>query len=148
MTEIKWTIKKFADLSNLELFEIARLRIEVFVTEQKITEPELDDVDLTAYHVFGTAPDGTIVAVSRFFFEDGKLLVGRVAVKESYRREHLGSKMMGALEEYVKDNQLTDAIYLHAQLYIKDFYANLGYEVAGPVFYEAGIDHVMMKKEV
>lgn len=44
--------KKIADMSGQEMYCIARLRIDTFVTEQKITEPELDDQDLTAIQVF------------------------------------------------------------------------------------------------
>lgn len=145
---ITWHIKPFDELTTIELFGIARLRIAVFVTEQKITEPELDNQDLDSYHVFGTDEHGNVVGVARFFYEDGKLLIGRVAVDQNLRHEHLGSKMLLAIEDYVRANNLADTIYLHSQLYIKDFYLSLGYETVGEVFLEADIEHVMMAKKL
>ncbi|APT18976.1 acetyltransferase [Amylolactobacillus amylotrophicus DSM 20534] len=145
---ITWHIKPFNKLSTMELFGLVRLRIAVFVTEQQITEPELDDQDLESYHVFGTDETGRVVGVARFFFEDSKLLVGRVAVDQSLRHAHIGSRMLIAIEDYVREHNLAETIYLHAQLYIKDFYLSLGYEPIGDIFLEADIKHIMMAKKL
>ena len=45
-------VKHFNELSAREVFCLSRIRDDVFVAEQEITVPELDDQDLSAYHVF------------------------------------------------------------------------------------------------
>jgi len=43
-------IKKFDELTLNELYNILKLRSEVFVVEQKCIYQDLDDVDKTSYH--------------------------------------------------------------------------------------------------
>lgn len=53
MTESeKFTFKTVAQMTGREMFCVARLRIDTFVTEQEITVPELDDEDLDAIQVY------------------------------------------------------------------------------------------------
>lgn len=42
--------KHFSELSAEELFEIYKLRVSVFVVEQKCPYQEMDDADRAAYH--------------------------------------------------------------------------------------------------
>ena len=35
---------------------------------------------------------------------------------------------------------------LHAQSYVSAFYSALGYQGEGPPFFEAGIEHILMRK--
>ena len=44
--------KHFNDLTNRELYEILRLRFEIFVMEQECIYQDLDRLDCDAYHVF------------------------------------------------------------------------------------------------
>lgn len=125
-------VKHFSELSPREVFCLSRIRDEVFVAEQKITVPELDDTDLEAYHVFLLNDEATdALAAARFFLEDGKYLIGRVAVQKAARRQGLA-----------------DAVYLHAQAQAIPFYLANGYETAGEPFMEAGIAHQLMKKQL
>lgn len=142
-------VKHFTELSPREVFCLSRIRDEVFVAEQKITVPELDDTDLEAYHVFLLNDEATdALAAARFFLEDGKYLIGRVAVQKAARHQGLASKMMQAIESYLKNQQLADAVYLHAQEQAVPFYQANGYEKVGAPFIEAEITHQMMKKSL
>lgn len=51
-------VKHFSELSAQELFEIYKLRVSVFVVEQKCYYQEVDDADKTAYHVWLRDGDG------------------------------------------------------------------------------------------
>src|SRR5688500_18069611 len=46
-----FTIKKFSQLSTRELFEVYKLRSQVFVVEQNCVYQDVDDKDLEAAHV-------------------------------------------------------------------------------------------------
>lgn len=142
-------VKHFSELSPREVFCLSRIRDEVFVAEQKITVPELDDTDLEAYHVYLLNDEATdALAAARFFLEDGKYLIGRVAVQKAARRQGLASRMMAAIEQYVRGHGLADAVYLHAQAQAIPFYLANGYETAGEPFMEAGVAHQLMKKQL
>ena len=141
-----FTLKKIDEMSGRELFCTERLREETFVTEQKITLPELDDQDLIAIQAYRLNDDQTnALATCRIFEEDGKWMLGRVAVSKAARGMHLGSKMVEAVQEYLREKGVA-ALYCHAQMRVEPFYAKLGYQEIGEPFEEAGIQHIMMKK--
>ena len=116
-------VKHFKELSKEELFEIYKLRVAVFVVEQNCPYQEIDDTDLVSYHVYLKEED-RIVAYLRAIpqgisFEDASL--GRViAVK---RRCGLGTKIVKAGIEVVKEKFKTDKITIEAQVYAKSLYA-------------------------
>ncbi|MEY3376919.1 MAG: hypothetical protein RL463_1229, partial [Bacteroidota bacterium] len=64
MEKIDWSLKKFEDLSALELYEILRLRSEVFVVEQNCVFLDMDDKDQFSQHLQGRI-DGQLAAVVR-----------------------------------------------------------------------------------
>ena len=45
-------VKKFDELTVHELYDILKLRVDVFVVEQECPYPEIDDKDQNAYHVY------------------------------------------------------------------------------------------------
>ena len=109
-----FTLKKIDEMSGRELFCTERLREETFVTEQKITLPELDDQDLIAIQAYRLNDDQTnALATCRIFEEDGKWMLGRVAVSKAARGMHLGSKMVEAVQEYLREKGVA-ALYCHA----------------------------------
>ena len=50
---MKVYVKKFTELTTIELYYILQLRSEVFVVEQKCIFQDLDNKDQIAYHVLG-----------------------------------------------------------------------------------------------
>lgn len=66
---MEWKLKKFDDLTLDELYEILKLRSEVFVVEQDCVYQDLDDKDQLSYHLF-LENDGEAVAVSRIIPEN------------------------------------------------------------------------------
>jgi len=45
-------VKSFQELSKLELYNILKLRAEVFIVEQNCVYQDIDDKDFKALHVF------------------------------------------------------------------------------------------------
>ena len=122
------------------------LRLQVFVEEQGVpVELEVDDLDATAFHAIATL-DGVVVATGRLLTDTpGHGLIGRMAVAESHRRQGIGAGILALLEAEASARGMT-RITLHAQSYVKEFYAGRGYEEEGEPFMEAGIQHVLMRK--
>lgn len=131
-----------------EFFCVERLRTNTFVTEQKITLPELDDQDLSAVQVYLLNNEKTLaLATCRIFKKNGQWMLGRVAVDKDTRGQHLGQQMMEQVHEYLKRKGAAN-LMCHAQYTAKPFYEKLGYQTFGDIFYEGGVKHVMMKKEL
>ena len=55
---MKLFVKHFSELTARELYEIYKLRVSVFVVEQKCYYQEVDDADKDAYHVWLRDEDG------------------------------------------------------------------------------------------
>lgn len=131
------------------------IREIVFIEEQQVPrEIERDDEDPTAYHLLaqvGGHAVGTGRLVERKTPPRGETgrwgQVGRMAVLVSHRKRNVGAKILAALEEEARRRGL-DGIVLHAQVYAHGFYQKMGYEDASPIFDEAGIPHVEMRKRL
>lgn len=138
--------KKVDAMTGRDLFCVERLRSEVFVTEQGITLPELDDDDLRAVQVFKLNAHATdALATCRIFQQDGQWMLGRVVVAKNQRGTGLGTRLLRAVHAYLRMRGV-DQLSCHAQLSAKRFYDKLGYQTSGQPFAEGGIQHVLMTK--
>ena len=139
-------IKKFNDLSPLELYEILQLRSEVFVVEQDCVYQDIDGNDQKALHIIGTV-ENKIIAYTRCFrpgdyFKEAS--IGRVVVKESQRKFKRGNQIMNNSIKAINDHYKTKIIKISAQCYLNKFYTNLQFKPIGEKYLEDGIPHVAM----
>jgi predicted GNAT family N-acyltransferase len=122
------------------------VRATVFIAEQRVpADIEFDDRDPLCRHVLaleGLAPVGT----GRLDIDYGGK-VGRVAVIASRRRGGVGTAIMERLHAIAREHDLPK-LWCHAQLTAVPFYERLGYLRSGPIFVEAGIDHVRMERDL
>ena len=65
--------KTFYELNNQELYQILRLRSEVFVVEQDCVYQDLDNKDQISIHIFQKEKD-EIVAYTRIFKRDSSTI--------------------------------------------------------------------------
>ncbi len=124
--------------------KIRKVRNKVFVEGQNVPENiEEDGKDNECYHVLLTRYDQPI-ATGRME-KDGH--VGRIAVLEEYRGMNFGTMIMNKLEDIALKNGIRK-LYLNSQSHAIPFYMKLGYETVGDYFFEAGIEHKKMVKEL
>ena len=127
------------------------LRIRVFVGEQGVpADIELDEFDTADDTVHAVALlDGVVIGTGRLLPDvDGKgPHIGRMAVEQERRRDGVGGRVLSFLEGQGRAQGFRK-ITLHAQEYVKSFYAGHGYREVGEVFEEAGIPHREMVKEL
>nr|WP_292799406.1 GNAT family N-acetyltransferase [Methanobrevibacter sp.] len=136
-------MKKFDELTNDELYDILKLRSEVFVVEQDCVYNDLDDKDKVAYHLFLKDSD-EIVAVSRILPENVRFeefSIGRVIVKKSHRGRGLSRIMMNMAIDFIINDLNQNKIRLSGQAYLSDYYISLGFKKVSDVYLEDGIDH-------
>lgn len=132
--------------TEAELEGAVNVRMRVFVAEQRITpEEEIDDADATATHAIALS-SGQVIGTGRLLYrDDGGAQIGRMAVDRRYRRQGIGGRILAFLEEEARAQGVRNCL-LHAQEYVKAFYAGFGYVEHGVPFLEAGISHVEMRK--
>ncbi len=143
-----FTLKKIDEMSARAVEASDRWGAVPFGTEHTISVPLLEDPAVIAIQAYRLNDNQTnALATCRIFEEDGKWMLGRVAVSKAARGMHLGSKMVEAVQEYLREKGVA-ALYCHAQMRVEPFYAKLGYQEIGEPFEEAGIQHIMMKKDL
>ena len=147
MTELDSVIVKQVGC-EAELEAAIGVRFRVFVDEQSIPpEEELDEADATATHAIAIC-QGKVVGTGRVVWgDDGNAQIGRMAVDAQWRRKGVGGEILKFLEDSARKQGLTRSV-LHAQEYVKSFYAAHGYQQHGDTFLEVDIPHVEMRKEL
>ena len=143
-------VKTFSELSIQELYQILRLRSDVFVVEQECVYQDLDNKDQNAIHIF-QKEENQIIAYTRVFKKGdyySNPSIGRVVVSKKKRGKQLGKKIMIYSIDYIKKNLKDDKIELSAQKYLDKFYKDLGFYKTGKDYLEDGIPHQRMIKEI
>jgi predicted GNAT family N-acyltransferase len=129
------------DLTRDDLYDVLRLRVDVYVGEQGITsEPEIDGLDPAAVHVLGRGSDGALVATARVRPVEGAWKVERVTVRRADRRRGVGTALLESVHALLGGRPAV----MSAQDRQRAWYAARGWTAVGDVYDEAGIPHVRM----
>ncbi|MGV0792656.1 GNAT family N-acetyltransferase [Mycolicibacterium sp. XJ1819] len=137
------------DLDAATLYELLKLRIEVFVVEQATPYPELDGRDLLpeTRHFWLEGPEREVVATMRLMEEhpggQKAFRIGRVCTKRGARGQGHATRLMQAALADVGDHPCR----IDAQTYLEEMYAHHGFVRDGEEFLDDGIPHVPMVKQ-
>jgi ElaA protein len=146
---IQFTIKKFDELTSHEIYELLRLRSEVFVVEQDCVYQDIDNKDQKAFHVLGFKED-RLIAYSRIF-NSGDYFelpsIGRIVVQEEERKHKYGHYLVDTSIQYIVKNFQQTSILISAQTYLIKFYNEHDFVQQGEEYLEDGIPHVKMLRE-
>ena len=140
-------VKQFNQLTVEELYEIIKLRVEVFVVEQNCPYQDLDEIDKEAYHVY-IREEGKMVAYLRVIDKEKRLdevSIGRVISLK--RRQGLGTRLMLEGIKVAKEKFGAKRIKIGAQCYAKPFYEGCGFKQISGEYLEDGIPHIYMLYE-
>lgn len=137
-------VKKFQELGLDELYEILRLRAEVFIVEQDCVYQDLDNVDRNAYHVY--LKEGNEILAYLRVIDKGERLdevsLGRVISLK--RRQGFGTQIMKIGISVAKEKYGAKKIKIGAQAYAKPFYESVGFKQISGEYMEDGIPHIYM----
>jgi ElaA protein len=140
-------IKKFSKLSTEEIYNILKLRSEVFVVEQNCVYQDIDEKDQNATHLF-IEKNNEIIAYTRIFkkgdYYEENPSIGRVVVSKKERGKNLGKEIMLNSIEFIKKELEGRKIELSAQKYLDKFYKDLDFYSEGEDYLEDGIPHQRM----
>lgn len=156
----QWQLKPFDNLTPLELYQLLKLREQVFMLEQASLYQDLDGDDLTGYHLFlkptlqGTTKEkdsvAPLIAYGRLLPPEEKsqtscVRLGRIVVEPSYRCQGLGRNLVKQLLASSKAlfPQLNQ-IEIAAQTSLLDFYRSFGFKISSEPYLDGGIWHITM----
>ncbi len=143
---MNWKIKTFNQLTTNELFELLKLRSDVFVVEQNCVYPDLDEKDRHSetHHLMLFDDQQMLLGYSRILAPGQsypEASIGRVVIDAKSRRQGLAQSLMQKSISLAQRLWVDTAIQIGAQEYLVDFYQNLGFESVSEMYLEDGIPH-------
>jgi len=136
--------KSFSQLTIDELYELLRVRSEVFVVEQNCVYQDLDGDDQPSIHLWLTVED-KVVALARVCpagTHMKEVSIGRVITTE--RGKGFGRQIMLHAIDAAIEHFNAERIDIEAQEYAKGFYESVGFKQSSDAFMLDGIPHVKM----
>lgn len=147
---IQWFRKEFNELTVDELYELLRLRSEIFVVEQDCVYQDIDRKDKKSIHIFGME-NGQVIAGLRVIpagISYDVPSIGRLVVKQEYRHSGLAKKMILEAIDIIKNEFGGEKIRISGQAYVKELYISLGFVIVTDVYLEDGIEHYGFELEL
>jgi len=150
MKDLQWQSKQFQQLNSHQLYEILKLRVDIFVVEQNCPYPELDnkDIHIATRHLAAYC-DSKLIAYARLLppgLNYPEISIGRFAVEETTRRKGVGSMLMKKCLEEIDKIWPDNNIKINAQEYLKEFYEKFGFVKISDSYLEDNIPHIAMLK--
>ena len=148
MEENTVIIKKFNELPIMDLYDILKLRSEIFVVKHKCIFQDKDDIDKISIH-FYLKKDNKIKSYLRVFIKDEKTAqIGRVLTAEDSRRKGYSSLLMQKAINFSKNFLKKERVYLEAQSHAAGFYIKQGFVIISKEYIMDGIPHFKMEKKL
>ncbi|KJY84266.1 GCN5 family acetyltransferase [Vibrio galatheae] len=146
---ITWQIKTFSQLTTLELYQLLKLRVDVFVVEQACPYPELDNKDHQpdVHHLLGYVGDD-LVACARLLpkgISYPSVSIGRVASAQNRRGGGLGHQLLNQALTHCEALWPGESIEIGAQEHLAGFYQQHGFVQTSAMYLEDDIPHIDMK---
>ena len=136
--------KAFHELTTDELYELLRIRSEVFVVEQDCVYQDLDGDDQASVHLWLTE-GGKVVALCRVCpagTHMAEVSIGRVIT--TVRGKGYGKRMMLEGIAAARECFCAKRIDIEAQEYARGFYEQVGFRQSSEPFILDGIPHIRM----
>ena len=137
-------IKKFHRLTTDELYELLRVRSEVFVVEQNCVYQDMDGDDQNSIHLWMTKGERT-VALARVCpagTHMKEISIGRVITTE--RGKGYGKQIMLHAIDAAIEHFDAKCIDIEVQEYARGFYESVGFQQSSDTFMLDGIPHIKM----
>ncbi|MEX0771211.1 MAG: GNAT family N-acetyltransferase [Balneolaceae bacterium] len=146
---IDWRLSDFYELSPGLLYDLLKLRQDVFIVEQKSIYPDLDGLDEVCGHLTGL--DGEQLAAYLRIVPPGEKYkepsLGRIIVAGGYRGNKIGYELVRKGLDFAEKSYGKVPIRIEAQAHLEKFYSRLGFRVMTEPFDSDGIPHIEMLRE-
>jgi len=144
MPELQLHAGRPSTLDAVTLYRILRLRVDVFVVEQRCPYPELDgrDLDPEAEWLWASEDDRVLGTLRMLREPDGVVRIGRVATDRAARARGIAGQLMEFALQRVGEAE----IVLDSQSPLEGWYQRFGLVRCGEEYVEDGIPHVPMRR--
>lgn len=149
MSALIWQCQPFEELTAAQVYEMLRLRSEVFVVEQRCLFQDIDGTDAQAWHL-GAWQAGRLMAYARLFGRGIKAAqpsFGRVITAPAARGQGLGHELARQAVAACERLWPGQGITIFAQSHLQAYYGAHGFEPVGPEFMEDDILHQEMQRK-
>lgn len=155
-TKTTWQTKNFSELTLNQLYDVLKLRIDVFVVEQTCFYPDLDsnnnqlDRHSNTLHLLGYQAE-RLVAYLRILPKGQSysdyVSIGRVVTASQARGAGLGHELMENGISLCEQNFPNESIKISAQQHLKAYYQQHGFTQVSEMYLEDDIPHIAMIRE-
>ncbi len=136
------------------LYRLLQLRTQVFVVEQQCVFQDMDGADGQCMHLLGerasSGAEPELLAYARLVpagLKYTEASIGRVVSAAAARGTGMGHVLMGEAVRALHGLWGAQPIRISAQAHLQAFYRQHGFEPAGPIYIEDGINHVEMLRQ-
>ena len=153
---IAWRFARFSELAPVEIHDLYRLRVGVFIVEQNCVFQDVDGIDPQCWHLLGYLPspqpspkgEGELVAYCRFVPPGVKYTepsIGRVITAPAVRRTGVGRVLMQEAMRRAEGLWPGQRLRIGAQAHLERFYNEFGFTKSSDPYDEDGILHIEME---
>lgn len=136
---------RIAETSD-ELLRCLLVRAIVFMEEQQVScAEEMDGLDRDALQILGEI-EGEPVATARIRFFGDCAKLERLAFRQAWRGQGHGDRLVEFMLAAARERGYRK-FKLHGQERLRAFYEKHGFRAEGEAFLEAGIPHLLMRRE-
>lgn len=141
-------VKNFEQLTKKELYEILRLRMEVFIVEQGGRYQDLDQIDYESIHIFFEEENEILGCLRMFLKPDEKetMQLGRIVCKN--RKAGMGRALIEQATLLAKEQYHARELYLTGREDALDFYVKCGFHTASEKLGTAGHHYYLFRKSL
>ncbi|SHI08993.1 GNAT family N-acetyltransferase [Ferrimonas marina] len=141
--EVSWQWLPFQQLSVNQLYELLKLREQVFQLEQSSLYPDLDDKDQIAHHLLVTQNE-QLIGYLRLIPTDSAIKLGRIVLTEATRGQALGRELVQAGIARALSVAPSLPITLSAQQALQSYYEDFGFRACSLPYDDGGVMHLDM----
>lgn len=142
-----WTFyRSFDEFTPHHLYDILKLRQDIFIIEQSCIYDDIDGLDEKSHHLLLHYSDGTVIGYLRIVppaikFKEYSL--GRIVIDKNHRNQGLGRKL---IEKGIDTTLALGArdIRIEAQAHLENFYKEIGFTTVSDVYSVDDIPHLQM----
>jgi len=149
MTHFRWA--NYDELSKEDLYEILKVRQEVFAVEQNCVYQDADDLDKNAWHLIACRDSDfggrNILGYLRVVYPTYRYIepsIGRVLIVKEARGIGLGKELITIALSKIEQEYPRQSVRISAQQYLERYYSEVGFEKVTEPYDEDGILHIEM----
>lgn len=149
--QMKWVCHPFSEFTAQTLYQVLRLRDQVFVLEQQSIYGDIDNADQDAWHIRGVDENGSLFAYARLLPPGKKsadaAAIGRVVVSADHRGKGYGKQLLAVTLEQCERLYPGVPVALSAQAAAQTLYQSFGFTATGNPYDDGGVMHIDMRRD-